>query len=151
LASINRVLWRPQMAQHQGENPRKGFLVKSANLYIREKYSQFLTNCRPVHFVFTVPTVSVLIGARIQSLFQGMITLSRGLLQSYHRKDIVQSAWMLHPTAELQSLPPGRLEPKNTYSHFFMSVPSHADPAIFLAYPDPTFQFDKDLDPTIKR
>jgi hypothetical protein len=58
---------------------------------------------------------------------------------------------MLHPTAGLQSLPPGRLEPKNTYSHFFMSVPSHADPAIFFTYPDLTFKFDQDLDPTIKK
>ncbi len=48
------ILWRQQMAQHQGGNPRKGFLVKAANLYIREKYSQFLTNCRPVHLVFTL-------------------------------------------------------------------------------------------------
>jgi hypothetical protein len=51
------AVWRPQMAQHQGVNPRKVFLVKSANLYIREKYSQFLSYCRPVHLAFIVPNI----------------------------------------------------------------------------------------------
>jgi hypothetical protein len=50
------ILWRPQMAQHQGVNPRGVSLVKSANLYIREKYSQFLLYRRPVHLAFTVVT-----------------------------------------------------------------------------------------------